>query len=63
LRADLIFDELASKGISLRAKSKKSVVEEAPQAYKNVEHVVDTCVRAGLAAAVARLRPIVVIKG
>jgi tRNA-splicing ligase RtcB (3'-phosphate/5'-hydroxy nucleic acid ligase) len=61
--AGRVFDDLASKGIKLRAKSKQSVVEEAPEAYKNVDFVVDTCVKAGLATVVARLRPIVVIKG
>jgi len=58
-----VLDGLAARGVTLQAKCKKSILEEAPDAYKNVEHVVDTCVNAGLATAVARLRPIVVIKG
>jgi tRNA-splicing ligase RtcB (3'-phosphate/5'-hydroxy nucleic acid ligase) len=58
-----ILSDLASRGVTLQAKCKKSILEEAPEAYKNVTHVVDTCVNAGLATAVARLRPIIVIKG
>ena len=37
--------------------------EEAPYAYKDVDAVVDVCARAGLAARVARLRPVGVLKG
>lgn len=62
-RAGQVFEQLAARGVSIRAKSKHSIVEEAPEAYKNVDLVVDTCVKAGLATVVARLRPIVVIKG
>ena len=38
-------------------------LEEAPEAYKDVEQVVEIVERAGLAARVARLRPIGVLKG
>jgi tRNA-splicing ligase RtcB len=58
-----VLEELAASGVTVRAGSKKSLLEEAPGAYKNVDHVVKTCVNAGLATIVARLRPIVVIKG
>ncbi|HOX29265.1 MAG TPA: RtcB family protein, partial [bacterium] len=58
-----ILDELAERGVTLRAASKNSILEEAPQAYKNVEYVVASCIGAGLASPVARLRPIIVIKG
>ncbi len=61
--AGRILGDLASRGVTLHAKCKKSILEEAPEAYKNVDHVVDTCVKAGLATLVARLRPVVVIKG
>jgi len=61
--AGRILGDLASRGVTLHAKCKKSILEEAPEAYKNVDHVVDTCVKAGLATPVARLRPVVVIKG
>jgi len=58
-----VLEDLAAHGVTVRAGSKKSLLEEAPGAYKNVDHVVNTCVNAGLATIVARLRPIVVIKG
>jgi tRNA-splicing ligase RtcB len=43
--------------------SNVGLAEEAPLAYKDVERVVAIVVRAGLAAAVAQLRPIGVVKG
>jgi tRNA-splicing ligase RtcB len=39
------------------------LAEEAPAAYKDVDAVIDTVVNAGIAAPVARLKPLVVIKG
>ena len=41
----------------------KYLSEEAPDAYKNVEDVIDLTDKAGLARPVARLRPLIVIKG
>jgi tRNA-splicing ligase RtcB len=41
----------------------KGLAEEAPEAYKDVDAVVDVCEQAGLARAVARLRPLGVVKG
>lgn len=58
-----ILEQLAAKGISIQAKGKKSILEEAPGAYKNINVVVETCVAAGIATKVARLKPIAVIKG
>ena len=54
---------LESKGIAVRPGSVKLLSEEAPYAYKDVDEVVDVCARAGLAAPVARLRPLGVVKG
>jgi tRNA-splicing ligase RtcB len=39
------------------------LAEEAPQAYKDVDSVVDVVIRANIAKKVARLRPLAVIKG
>ncbi|HOO55447.1 MAG TPA: RtcB family protein [bacterium] len=61
--ASRVIEDLESRGVTMQARSKQSILEEAPQAYKNVDHVVDTCVNAGLATIVAKLRPVVVIKG
>jgi tRNA-splicing ligase RtcB len=55
--------ELDGAGIEVRAASAKGLIEEAPQAYKPVEQVVDVMAETGIAAKVARLRPIAIIKG
>jgi tRNA-splicing ligase RtcB (3'-phosphate/5'-hydroxy nucleic acid ligase) len=55
--------ELEARGITVRCPSNKGLTEEAPFAYKDVERVVAVVERAGLAAPVAQLRPIGVVKG
>jgi tRNA-splicing ligase RtcB len=55
--------ELAARGILVRSPSLRGVAEEAPGAYKSVERVVDVAERAGLARKVARLEPLVCVKG
>ena len=55
--------ELEAGGIVVRALSARGLAEEAPQAYKDVDRVVEIVERAGLAARVVRLRPIGVVKG
>jgi tRNA-splicing ligase RtcB (3'-phosphate/5'-hydroxy nucleic acid ligase) len=55
--------QLEASGIVVRALSARGLAEEAPQAYKDVDRVVEIVERAGLAARVARLRPIGVVKG
>jgi tRNA-splicing ligase RtcB (3'-phosphate/5'-hydroxy nucleic acid ligase) len=55
--------QLEEAGITVRCPSNKGLAEEAPFAYKDVERVVDVVERAGLAARVAQLRPIGVVKG
>jgi len=51
------------KGIIVMAGSMQSLAEEAPQAYKDIETVVEVAASAGLSRKVARLRPLGVIKG
>jgi tRNA-splicing ligase RtcB len=63
LRGVDLTQRLASQGIIVRAQSKANLAEEASEAYKDVKNVVDVLVRAGLCRAVARMRPIGVIKG
>ena len=58
-----IFKELAEAGIFLKARSRRTVGEEMPEAYKDVSEVVDTCHKAGIARKVARILPLGVIKG
>jgi tRNA-splicing ligase RtcB len=55
--------QLESDGIVVRAPSARGLAEEAPEAYKDVDRVVEIVERAGLAARVVRLRPIGVVKG
>lgn len=55
--------ELQASGILVKAQSMKSLVEEAPSAYKDVRDVVDIAERAGLGKKVAKLAPMGVIKG
>jgi tRNA-splicing ligase RtcB len=58
-----LIDELASRGIIVRSPSSRGVAEEAPGAYKDVAAVVDAAHLAGLARKVARLEPLICIKG
>jgi tRNA-splicing ligase RtcB len=58
-----IDEELRARGVIARARSWKGLAEEQPAAYKDVNNVVDVVHRAGLAAKVARMRPIGVVKG
>jgi tRNA-splicing ligase RtcB len=58
-----VIDELAARGVLIRSPSQRGVAEEAPGAYKDVGEVVDAADRAGLARKVARLEPLVCIKG
>ena len=46
-----------------RVASPKLVMEEAPESYKDVTEVVDTCHEAGISAKCVKLRPIAVVKG
>jgi tRNA-splicing ligase RtcB len=58
-----IVDELAARGILIRSPSQRGVAEEAPGAYKDVSAVVDAADHAELARKVARLEPLVCVKG
>jgi len=62
-RGRRVVDDLAAQGIEIRSPSLRGIAEEAPGAYKDVSAVVDAAHRAGLARKVARLKPLVCIKG
>jgi len=62
-RGERLIQELAARGIVIRAHSLAGAAEEAPGAYKDVDLVVEAAVGAGLNAKVARVRPLVCIKG
>lgn len=58
-----LLERLENEGIEVRAGSMPGLAEEAPQAYKDVDRVVASVVGAGIAKKVARLFPLIVIKG
>ena len=58
-----LVDELAAEGIIVKSPSMRGVAEEAPLAYKDVNAVVDATDKAQLARKVAKLLPLMVIKG
>ncbi|MEM0153428.1 MAG: RtcB family protein [Ignisphaera sp.] len=58
-----VVDALERKGIFVRAATMRELSEETPEAYKDVDKVIDVATRASLARPVARLVPIAVIKG
>ena len=63
VRGDQLRRDLEQDGIHVRAGSLPGLAEEAPQAYKDVDAVVETVAAAGIACKVARLLPVAVIKG
>jgi len=58
-----VVKRLNQRGIIIKCRSWRGIAEEAPQAYKNVDEVVDVVHKAGLSKKVARLVPLAVIKG
>lgn len=55
--------DLKGRGITIMARGKRTIAEEAPEAYKDIDRVVNVVHRAGISRKVARLSPICVIKG
>lgn len=62
-KGNSVINELSRQGILIRTASKKGAAEEAPLAYKNIDSVVETTHKTGLARKVAKLRPLACIKG
>ncbi len=58
-----LLKRLKEQGIDVRASSKATVVEEAPEAYKDASIIVDIVEKTGISSIVAKLRPIGVVKG
>ena len=63
INVDTLLKELESKGIIVKASGRGTIVEEAPQAYKDVNEVVGVVHNAGISRRVCRMRPLGVIKG
>jgi tRNA-splicing ligase RtcB len=62
-RGRAVTEELKRQGVIVRGSTTNTVREEMPEAYKDVAEVVDVVAHAGIAAIVARLKPMGVIKG
>ena len=62
-RGRKIGEELRQRGVLARARGHDALAEEMPEAYKDVEDVVDVVHRFGISTRVARLKPLAVIKG
>ena len=62
-RGRAVARELAERGVIVMASGKETLREEIPEAYKDLEAVVDVVHRAGIARRVARLRAVGCIKG
>src|SRR6266568_3667700 len=58
-----LLNQLNARGVTVRVHSKNLLTEEAPQAYKDAQQVVNVVHNAGLAKLVARLKPVIVVKG
>jgi tRNA-splicing ligase RtcB len=58
-----LFSEFRERGIVVRSDRASTVAEEVPEAYKDLENVVDVVVAANIGRRVARLRPLGVVKG
>jgi tRNA-splicing ligase RtcB len=63
INANELRERLRKMGIVAEARSTKGLVEEAPEAYKDIDEVIDVVALAGIARRVARFVPIGVIKG
>jgi len=63
INLDMLLKDLESKGIMVKASGRGTIVEEAPQAYKDVNEVVDVVHNAGISKRVCRMKPLGVIKG
>lgn len=60
---DKVLANMETRGVYLRAKSRKGISEEAPGAYKDIDKVIEISDKSHIARKVVRLRPIGVVKG
>jgi tRNA-splicing ligase RtcB (3'-phosphate/5'-hydroxy nucleic acid ligase) len=58
-----VVDELANRGILIHCQSMRGIAEEAPGACKDISAVVEAAIQARLARLVARVEPLVCVKG
>jgi tRNA-splicing ligase RtcB len=62
-KATDLMEELNAQGIAVMARSNRTLTEESPEAYKDIDVVAQVLERSGIGRRVARIRPIGVIKG
>jgi len=62
-RGRSIYREMRALGIAVRAHGRSTLAEEMPEAYKDINDVVDVMHEAGITRKVVKLRPLGVIKG
>lgn len=60
---NVLMKQLEAKGITVMASGRGTLVEEAPEAYKDVNEVVDVVHKCGISKRVCRMRPVGVVKG
>jgi tRNA-splicing ligase RtcB (3'-phosphate/5'-hydroxy nucleic acid ligase) len=58
-----LYREMKDRGVIVMATGHRTVAEEMPDSYKNIDRVVDAISEAGISRRVARLRPLGVVKG
>ena len=58
-----VLNQLKQKGIIVKCRNARGIAEEAPMVYKDIDKVIDVVHQAGLSKKVAKLKPLVVIKG
>lgn len=58
-----LLSSLENYGVIVRSGSRSGLVEEAPQAYKDIDQVIEVVAQSGIAKVVAKLKPLAVIKG
>lgn len=63
IKGEKIKEELHKKGIEIKSGSMTSLAEESPEVYKDIEEVVKVVHDLGISKKVARLKPLIVVKG
>jgi tRNA-splicing ligase RtcB len=62
-RGEDVVETLKGRNITIKTRSYRGIAEEAPAAYKDVSEVVRATAGAGLARIVARVEPMICVKG
>ena len=63
IKGEKVKQDLSEKGIEVKAGSWKSLAEEAPEVYKDIDEVIKTVDELGISKKIVRMKPLVVVKG